>query len=131
MITATLKADYDRREDWLNLGIWRKTIGDYEGAREAWEFVILIRPNDAVSYHNLGDLYSYNLIDFPKAEKYYLAAIAKEPAAAFFYIKLHEFYRYFLKRPDLAEDILVKAVKAIGDPNIQTYLDNYRKEIGK
>lgn len=130
-ITAQLKEDYDRREEWLNLGIWRKTLGDYEGTEQAWKFVTLIRPNDPVAYHNLGDLYSQFLIDFPKAEKYYLLAIEKGPTTDFFYIKLHEFYRYFIKRPDLAENILVQGIKQATEKlTIEAILEAYRKEKG-
>lgn len=130
-IITRLKANYDIREDWLNLGIWRKMLGDYEGAKEAWEFVTLIRPDDPVAYHNLGDLYTQNLANFPLAEKYYLTAIAKDPTTAFFYMKLFEFYRYYLKKPDLAENILVKGVKATNDSSLEKLLADYRKDIGK
>ncbi len=130
-IIAQLKEDYDQREEWLNLGIWRKTLGDYEGTREAWEFVTLIRPDDPVAFHNLGDLYSQYLIDYPKAEKYYLTAIAKDPKTSFYYVKLHEFYRYFVKKPDSAENILVQGVKATNDSALKTILEDFRKEIGK
>ena len=130
-ITARLKKDYNSREDWLTLGIWRKLIGDYEGAEQAWQFVTLIRPDDPVAYNNLGDLYSQDLIDFSKAEKYYLLAIEKSPQTAFYYEKLYEFYRYFLKRNDLAENILVQGIKATNEPGLQTILDDFRKEIGK
>ncbi len=130
-ITAVLKQDYDQREEWLNLGIWRKTIGDYEGAKEVWEFVTLIRPNDPVAFHNLGDLYSLHLIDFSKAEKYYLIAVEKDPKTSFYYAKLYEFYRYFVKKSDLAIAILEKGIKATGDQGLKTILDDYRKEIGK
>jgi tetratricopeptide (TPR) repeat protein len=130
-ITAELKKDYDNRENWLNLGIWRKTIGDYEGAKQAWEFTTLIKPNDPVAYHNLGDLYSQYIIDFSQAETYYLAAIARDPKTSFYYMKLHEFYRYFVKKPDLAENILVQGVKATNDPALKNILEDYRKDIGK
>ncbi len=130
-IIAQLKTDYDRREEWLNLGIWRKALGDYEGAEQAWKFVTLIRPNDPVAFHNLGDLYSQYLVDFPKAEKNYLIAIEKDPGTAFFYMKLHEFYRYFMKKPDLAENILVQGIKATNDSTLKTILEAYRKDIGK
>ncbi len=129
-IIAQLKTDYDRREEWLNLGIWRKTLGDYEGAKEAWEFVTLIRPTDAVAFHNLGDLYSQYLIDFPKAEQYYLTAIAKEPGTPFYYMKLHEFYRYFVKKLDLAENILAQGIKATnGDSALKDMLEAYQEDL--
>jgi len=131
-IIALLKDDYDRREEWLNLGIWRKNLGDYEGAEEAWEFVIFIRPNDPVAFHNLGDLYSQYLIDFTKAEKYYLLAIENDPGHnPFFYIKLHEFYRYFVKKQDLAESILEKGIKATNDPSLKSLLEQYRLEMSQ
>ncbi len=130
-ISGKLKKDYDNREDWLNLGIWRKTIGDYEGAREAWEFVTLIRPNDPVAFHNLGDLYAQYIIDFSKAENNYLAAIARAPETTFYYVKLYEFYRYFVRKPDSAENILIQGIKATNDPDLKTILEDFRKEIGK
>ncbi len=133
IITATLKADYNKLEEWLNLGLWRKTIGDYEGAAEAWKFITIIRPNDPVAFHNLGDLYSQYLPDFPKAEKYYLAAIEKDTGHnPFFYVKLYEFYLYYYKKPDLAEKTLLDALKT--NPNneyLQGLLDDFRKEIGQ
>jgi tetratricopeptide (TPR) repeat protein len=130
IITATLKADYDRREEWLNLGIWRKTIGDYEGAEQAWKFATIIRPNDPVAFHNLGDLYSQYLPDFSKAEKYYLAAIEKDTSQQpFFYVKLYEFYLYYYKKPDLAEKTLLDALKTNPDNEyLQKILDDFRKE---
>ncbi len=128
-IIAILKEDYDRREEWLNLGILRKNLGDYEGAKEAWEFVVFIRPNDPVAFNNLGDLYSQYLIDFIKAEKYYLTAIEKDPKQPFFYAKLYEFYRYFVKKSDLALGILEKGVDATGDISLKETLEQYRRDI--
>ncbi len=130
MLSAELKADFDKLEDWLTLGIWKKMIGDYEGAGEAWQFATLIRPNDPVAFHNLGDLYSQYLPDFPKAEKYYKLAIEKDKShQPFFYVKLFEFYRYYSKKPDLAENTLLQALKV--NPN-DVYLTNlladFRKE---
>ena len=122
---AVLKEDYDRREEWLNLGLVYKLIGDYERAREAWEFTTIIRPDDPVAYHNLGDLYSQYLSDFPKAEKNYLTAIEKDTThQVFFYVKLYEFYLYYYKKPDLAEKTLVQALQT--NPN-DVYLKSLLK----
>jgi len=133
IITASLKADYDKLEDWLNLGIWRKTIGDYEGAAEAWNFATIIRPNDPVAFHNLGDLYAQFLSNFPKAEQYYLTAIEKDTGHnPFYFIKLYEFYRYYYKKLDLAEKTLLNAIKVNPkDEQLKAILDDFRKDIGK
>ena len=36
-----------------------------------------------------------------------------------------EFYRYFVKKPDLALDILEKGVKATNDPALKSFLEQY------
>ncbi|MDP2933615.1 MAG: hypothetical protein Q8N81_05820 [bacterium] len=132
IIIATLKADYDQREEWLNLGIWRKTIGDYEGAAEAWKFATIIRPNDPVAFHNLGELYWLHIPNFPLSEKYFLKAIEIGPKNSLFYLKLHELYRYSYKeKVGLADDILVQGIKATDDPGLKRELEDYRKEMGQ
>lgn len=132
-IKTALKEDFDRREEWLNLGIWYKTIGDYEGAEQAWKFVTLIRPEDPVAYHNLGDLYSQYMTDLAKAEMNYKLAIEKDTSHhPFFYTKLFDFYRYYAKKPDLAEKTLVDALETNpGDTYLQSLLEDYRNELRK
>ena len=128
-ITAKLKEDYDQLQEWLQLGLLRNLIGDYEGAKQAWEFAAVIRPKDPVAFHNLGDLYWMQFSDFPKAEKYFLEAIEKGPQHPLFYIKLHELYRYSYKeKSDLADDVLEQGIKATGDPYLKNLLEEYRKE---
>ena len=56
-------------ENWLVLGVYRKMIGDYESAKEVWEYASAIRPQNSVSFNNLGELYAYYLKDNAKAEK--------------------------------------------------------------
>ena len=129
-LTAKLKKDYDTLLEWLQLGIYRKNLGDYDGAREAWEFATLIRPNDPIAFQNLGDLYWQYSPDYPKAEKYFLKAIEVNPQLPFLYEKMYEFYRYSYKKPDLAESILVQGIKANpDDASLKAVLEEYRQEI--
>ena len=125
---SRLKEDYDRREDWLNLGLVRKLFGDYEGAKEAWEFATIIRPNDPVAYHNLGELFWLHIPNYPLAEKYFLKAIEIGPENSLFYLKLHELYRYSYKeKVNLADDILIQGIKATGDPGLKAALEEFQK----
>ncbi len=125
---AVLKEDYDRLEGWLNLGIYRKQAGDYEGAKEAWEFATLIRPKNPIAFHNLGDLYWMYLKNYPLAETYFKKAIEIDPKIPLFYSKLHELYRYSYKeKADLADDILRQGIKATDDPVLKEMLDNFLK----
>lgn len=94
-ISDQLKKDSDNLENWLILGIYRKMINDYEGARLAWEYAGAIRPQSGIPFNNLGDLYAYYLKDALKAEKYFLQAIRSEPNNIYFYFKITDFYRDF------------------------------------
>ncbi len=129
---ARLKEDYDRLEDWLNLGLERSLLGDYEGAGQAWEFATIIRPNDPVAYHNLGELYWLHTPNFPLSEKYFLKAIEIGPKNSLFYYKLYQLYRYSYKeKAGLADDILEQGIKATDDPGLKKELEDYRKEMGQ
>ncbi len=130
-IQGKLKKDYDDLANWLQLGLLYKAAGDFKGAAEAWEFATIIRPNDAVAFHNLGDLYWLNMPDFPKSEKYLLKAIEINPHPMF-YQKLHELYRYSYKeKTDLADDILKEGISK--NPNqayLMAVLADYYRDIG-
>ena len=129
---ARLKENYDRLEDWLNLGLERNLLGDYEGAIEAWEFATIIRPNDPVAYHNLGELYWLHVPNYPLSEKYFLKAIEIGPKNSLFYYKLYQLYRYSYKeKVNLADDILDQGIKATDDPGLKRELEDYRKEMGQ
>lgn len=111
MLTNSLKNNYDSPSEWIQLGLLKKTLGDFEGAKAAWEFVSVIRPKDSISRHNLGNLYWQNLKDLKKAEENYLEAIAlnKQDIAA--YVDLSNIYFYDLKNKIKAKEILNKGLK--------------------
>lgn len=107
-------ADY---ASWLDLAIQYKTIGDYEGARDVWEYINLAAPNQSISFQNLGNLYSQFLRDYPKAEENYLQAIKNAPNQSSAYTGLAEMYKYSYKQDTTAAvDILQKGIKVLGSP---------------
>src|SRR3989344_5597706 len=79
----------------LGKGILKKNAGDYKGAKEAWEHVVKIRPEDHVAYNNLGDLYQHYLKDYPKAEFYLKKTVELKPDYLQGYTNLHDLYRIF------------------------------------
>lgn len=108
-------ADYPA---WLDLAIQYKTLEDYEGAREVWEYINIAAPAQTVSFLNLGDLYTGYLKDYEKAEENYLQAIKNSPDQGIAYIGLSELYRYSYKTDtNAAEDILKRGIEAIPSPN--------------
>ncbi len=120
----------------LQSGILKKNAGDYAGAKEAWEYVIKIRPEDYVAYNNLGDLYHHYLKDYPKAEFYYKKVVELKPDYLQTYTNLHDLYRIFYP-PDRragaekAKAILLEGIqKNSNDYYLRIVLASYYKDQG-
>ena len=126
-----IRANYDYANQWYDLGAYRKMIGDYIGADEAWSFVSRIRPDDFISLHNLGDLY-YSLKNYSKAEQYFLASIEKNPQNADAYIQLVAIYEFNdLSKTSLIEPLLLRGITANPkEPNLMIALGKYYQNRG-
>ena len=118
---------------WIELGIVKKTFDNYLGARDAWEYALLINNRNAVVYYNLGNLYALYLRDFQKAEAYYKTSVVLDPFSAQSYLALAEFYKNFLKEKyDFVDDILLKGIENLpNDGNLILNLALYYKSVGK
>ena len=131
-LSAELKQNPDLFDNWLELALYRKLIGDYEAARDIWEYCAVIRPKSSVPFNNLGNLYWHNLPDFEKAEKYFLKAIELQPDAIFAYRNLYELYLYSYKeKSHLFDDILLRGIEANPEnPDLLVLLGGYYRDIG-
>ena len=121
-LSSQLKKNNDNLENWLVLGVYRKMIGDYESAKKVWEYASAIRPQNSISFNNLGELYAYYLKDNAKAEKNYKKAIENDPSAIYIYRNFFDFYRYFAKDTAKARAILEQGIAA--NPSISSDLKN-------
>lgn len=119
-LSGQLKKDSDNLENWLLLGIYRKMINDYEGARLAWEYAGATRPQSPTPFNNLGELYAYQLKDNIKAEENYLKAVKNDPSAIYIYRNFFDFYRYFAKDMTKARAILEQGIA--NNPNTSSDL---------
>ena len=129
-LSLQLKSEPNYIQGWLQAGILRKYLGDYEGASLAWQYAALIRPNDYIAFSNLGDLYHYYLHDFPKAEKYLRKAVDLKPDYVAGYKNLFDLYALSYKeKTNLAEPILLEGIKKNpSDTYLQGILNSYRAE---
>lgn len=110
---SAIRQNYDYPNAWYDLGAYRKLIGDYDGAIDAWSFVGLIRPNDYIFYNNLGDLYSFILKDYVKGEYNFLKAISNNPGNINGYLQLATLYEYAYKEKSAeVESILLLGIKS-------------------
>jgi len=107
-VIAELREEATLYNNWLELGVYRKLIGDYEGAEEIWKFMTVHWTDDPVSYSNLANLYREQLQDLSKAETYSLLAIEKAPHLFNYYYHAYELYRFVLKNDAKAREILMK-----------------------
>ena len=108
-----VKENPDYFEGWIHLGLLKKTIGDYEGARNAWEYAGVIRPQNSISFANLGELYWRYLHVFAQAETNFKTSIKNDPANPGVYVSLSGVYFYSMKeKANLADDVLLQGIAA-------------------
>ncbi len=134
---SSIRENYDNLDAWNSLGQLRKVIGDYEGARDAWEFGSLIRPKNSLTFHNLGDLYGLYLNDLEKAKENYLQSVANDPENIPAYINLAELYwnagepKYQRQVPGFLMDGLENNLLAENRIPLLARLAKYYSEIGE
>ena len=131
-LSKTLKASPQDVLQWVDLGSWRKAIGDYEGAVIVWEYVTKIAPGYGVPYINLGNIYHYYLKDYVKAEINFKKFISMQPTYIDGYQRLFNLYsQSYLQNTTKAADILKEGI--LKNPNAaELYIDLalYYKEKG-
>ena len=128
-----VKADPSYFNGWIQVGLLKKTIGDFVGARDAWEYAGVIQPLNSTSFANLGELYWHYLQDYLKAEENFKISIKNKPTDPLTYISLAELYHYsYTAKADLADDVLLEGLKenseAEGLMRRLAYLYEQRKE---
>jgi tetratricopeptide (TPR) repeat protein len=122
-----IKRDSNYFDGWLQLGILRKMIGDYNGAIEAWNFAGVIRPKSTIAFTNLADLYAFYIRDNKKAEESFLNAISADPQNDYPYFQAARFYSDVLKDKEKAKNILHQGISAGADVsgNLKALLDSF------
>ncbi len=104
---------------WVDLGIYQKMAGDYQGVVISWTYATKLNPSHFIAFANLGDFYAYFLKDNVKSEMYYKQAISKAPTQSYLYTQLADVYRYFFKDLDKARAIVEQGLLKIpNDPNL-------------
>lgn len=126
-LSSELKQNPNLFENWLVLGIYRKIIGDFEGAKECWEYVAALNPKSSTPFNNLGDLYAYYLKDYKKAEENFLIAIKNGPDQIYIYRSLYDFYRYVIKDDVKAKKTLEQGIATNPDTSqdLRNLLNNF------
>lgn len=122
---AALKKDMNQYGEWVNLGIFRNGINDWEGARQIWEFLTVMSPSQQAPFANLANLYAFSLKDPVRAEANLKKAIEKGPLETSVYRLGYEFYRFVRKDDGLAKDILNQGIARTDSPDLKYLRDHY------
>lgn len=97
----------------IQLGLLKKTIGDFEGSRDIWEHASAMRPLNSISFGNLGELYWRYLHQYNQSELNFKTSIKNDPTNPGMYISLSGLYFYSIKeKANLADDILLDGINA-------------------
>lgn len=129
-LRSQLSNNYDLYNAWLDLAIRYKQAGDLAKAQAIWEYLAFLHPDDAVSRHNLGDLYANYLKQYDKAEQYYKQAIALQPTQSLDYLALADLYHYGFKKDSRAIETLKLGISRVSErqaDDLRRALDAYTK----
>ena len=118
-------------ESWMRLGQIKKVFNNYEGARDAFEYVkYIIEPNALLNY-NLANLYGFDLKDSEKAIFYYEEALRLEPNNYNYVIGAIEFYRALNDKKSKVEELMQKAILLnSNDASLMAYIGRYYQDLG-
>lgn len=130
---TTLKTELEKDPTsfvhWNDLGIYRKQLGDYEGAEEIWIYLTKAAPQVPDAYINLGDLYMYYVHDNAKAEPMFLKVVEVAPRLEEGYRRAVDFYVTALNDKERALSFLRKSVEKY--PDMKVPLEPLIKSLGE
>lgn len=129
---AILKKDPTNAAEWLSLALWYHTANDYQGAKEIWEFLTKVAPNQATAFVNLGKMYHFDVKDLQKSESYFKQAIAIDPKNPEPYTELFQLYALSMKDTAKAVNIIRDAEKRFPEEvSFPFTLGAYYRDLGR
>lgn len=124
---AVLKKDPNQYGEWVNLGLFRNGMDDWEGARQIWEFLTVMSPSQPAPFANLANLYAFSLKDPVRAEANLKKAIEKSPKEASLYRLGYEIYRFVLKDDARAREVLDQGIAETSSQDLKYLRDHYNE----
>ena len=131
-IISELKNNPNNELGWLNLGVYRKMLGDYAGAVQILDYIVVSWPSDYAPYNNLADLYQFYIKNYPLAEKNWLKVIELKPDYLQAYENLHSLYKdLYQEKQAQSLPILLQGLKANPQSiDLMVFIARYYKSLG-
>lgn len=121
LVITSIEENHLNPDDWIEIGGLWKVGGAFEAAGEAWEYALVLSPENIVSLINLGNLYANELNDLEQAESWYRKAIESEPTYIPVYFQMAEMYLYKIKNRNKAISIVEEGLKVL--PNDEDLIE--------
>ena len=124
------REDGDYYNNWIDIGVVKQGLKDFEGAIVAWEQAIALDDQRSLAYANLANSDKSFVKDFDQAEFYYQQAIANDNIGYFFdYESYAELYVHYLPEDsNKVEEIMMNGADKTPTQNkivFYHYLYNY------
>ena len=108
-----LAANPQDASGWMRVAYIKRFYGDYAGTRDAYEYLNVIAPSDALPFVNLAGLYGYYLKQPARAIPKYEAAIRLDAMNPAYYLDFANFYREVAQDLPAAERVLEQGLAKI------------------
>jgi len=112
-LSSKLQKQPNSPSDWFRVAFIKHFYGDEIGTRDAYLYLIAIKPDDTISIYNLAVLYGYYLKDSKEAITYFERALKLDPNNESFYLGLADFYRDAEKNYVMVEKILLLGITVL------------------
>ena len=132
---VAIDTNFDVLQNINEIAMIKKLLGDFEGARVAWDYANIIRPENSLSFSNLAALYQFDLKQFDRAEENYLISIQNDPDDLPTIRNFYELYYYDFKDNSKAEALLLDSITRNPESDIlkdlYTLLGSFYLDTGK
>ena len=124
-----IKKDPKNLDNYLSLGLYYKSLGKLEEAKNSYLDGLKIDSKFYLYYLNLGNILA-DMHDYKGAKEFYLKAIENKATEPNNYLKLADLLVYQIKAPDKEiREIYLEGLKKTGDLNICKSYASYLEEI--
>lgn len=122
-LSEKLQKQPNSPQDWFRVAYIKHFYGDDIGARDAYLYLIAIKPDDAISVYNVAVLFGYYLHDSKQAIAYFERVLRLDPRNESFYLGFADFYRDAEKDVTLTEKVLLTGLTSLpGNVNLMSAL---------
>lgn len=122
-----LNKDKSNLQAWVDLSLYHKMAGDYNGAIIYLNYAGKLYPTNFISFGNLGDIYGFYIKDVGLSEMNYNIAIKNGPKQEYLYYQLASVFRDVSNDKDKARETIERGLKVLPESKfLKEFLDTIK-----